>query len=330
MDQPLRPPTERPPIAPSQPAKPKSRGGTVLTLLVVAAVIAGVVWWTKHQSAPEPAGGAQGRPQRGPPMSIVPETAAKGDINITLNALGTVTSLATVTIRSQISGYLIKIDFKEGDEVKKGDLIAEIDSRPYEATLAQAKGAAGARRSAAEGRAGRSDALPGAGGAERGAAPDAGHPGRAGRPGPGHGRSRPRRGPVGRGEPELLPDPVADRRSRRTAPGRPGQLCHAGRRQRHCRDHADRSRSACCSRCPRTICSRSRSVCRPAPCCPRPRSTAAAPPRSPTARLQTFDSQIDPTTGTIKLRAQFPNEPQTRSFQTSSSTSACCSTPTRT
>jgi multidrug efflux system membrane fusion protein len=74
-------------------------------------------------------------------MSIVPETATKGDINITLNALGTVTSLATVTVRSQISGYLMKIDFKEGDEVKKGDLIAEIDSRPYEATLAQAKGA---------------------------------------------------------------------------------------------------------------------------------------------------------------------------------------------
>jgi multidrug efflux system membrane fusion protein len=139
MDQTLRAPKERPPIAP---AKPKSRGGTVLTLLVVAAVIAGVVWWTKHQSAPEPAGGGRGgRNAGGPPMSIVPETAAKGDINITLNALGTVTSLATVTVRSQISGYLMKIDFKEGDEVKKGDLIAEIDSRPYEATLAQAKGA---------------------------------------------------------------------------------------------------------------------------------------------------------------------------------------------
>ena len=73
-------------------------------------------------------------------MSIVPETVGKGDIGINLNALGTVTSLATVTIRSQISGYLMKIDFKEGDEVKKGDLLAEIDPRPYEATLAQAKG----------------------------------------------------------------------------------------------------------------------------------------------------------------------------------------------
>jgi multidrug efflux system membrane fusion protein len=73
-------------------------------------------------------------------MSVVDEVIGKGDIGIKLNALGTVTSLATVTIRSQISGYLMKVDFKEGDEVKKGDLIAEIDSRPYEATLAQAKG----------------------------------------------------------------------------------------------------------------------------------------------------------------------------------------------
>jgi membrane fusion protein, multidrug efflux system len=73
-------------------------------------------------------------------MSIVPETVRKGDIGINLNALGTVTSLATVTIRTQISGYLIRVAFKEGDEVKKGDLLAEIDSRPYEAALAQQRG----------------------------------------------------------------------------------------------------------------------------------------------------------------------------------------------
>ena len=73
-------------------------------------------------------------------MSIVPEIVGKGDIGINLNALGTVTSLATVTVRTQISGYLTKIDFKEGEEVRKGDLLAEIDPRPYEATLAQARG----------------------------------------------------------------------------------------------------------------------------------------------------------------------------------------------
>ena len=105
-------------------------------LILALLVVAGVVWWTRQQGAPQPAG--TGR--NAAPMSIVPETVGKGDIGINLNALGTVTSLATVTIKSQISGYLQKIDFKEGDEVKKGDLIAEIDPRPYEATLAQANG----------------------------------------------------------------------------------------------------------------------------------------------------------------------------------------------
>ena len=71
---------------------------------------------------------------------VVAAAAALGDIDITLNALGTVTSLATVTIRSQISGYLFKVAYEEGQIVKKGDLLAEIDSRPYELALALAQG----------------------------------------------------------------------------------------------------------------------------------------------------------------------------------------------
>jgi len=98
--------------------------------------LAAVVWWTRQGGAPQQAGGGR----NGAPMSIVPEVVGKGDIGINLNALGTVTSLATVTVRTQISGYLMRVVFKEGDEVKKGDLLVEIDSRPYEATLAQAKG----------------------------------------------------------------------------------------------------------------------------------------------------------------------------------------------
>jgi multidrug efflux system membrane fusion protein len=73
-------------------------------------------------------------------MSIVPATASSGDIDITLNALGTVTSLSTVTVKSQISGQLVNIDFKEGQEVKNGDPLAEIDSRPYDLALKQAQG----------------------------------------------------------------------------------------------------------------------------------------------------------------------------------------------
>jgi len=103
---------------------------------VLLVVVAGIVWWARHQGTPEHA--RNGR--NAVPMSIVPEAVGRGDIGVNINALGTVTSLATVTVRTQISGYLMKIDFKEGDEVKKGDLLAEIDSRPYEAALAQAKG----------------------------------------------------------------------------------------------------------------------------------------------------------------------------------------------
>src|SRR5882757_6701882 len=132
MDQQLKDPSI---VAPEQTTR-TSRGRVILTTCVILLLLAGVVWWTRQQAAPQQAGSGR----NAAPMSIVPETVGKGDIGINLNALGTVTSLATVTIRSQISGYLLKIDFKEGDEVKKGDLIAEIDPRPYEATLAQAKG----------------------------------------------------------------------------------------------------------------------------------------------------------------------------------------------
>jgi membrane fusion protein, multidrug efflux system len=136
MNQPLKALKEAPSIGPSKVAKPRSGLRFLLTSFLVLLAIAGIVWWNRQGGAPQPSN--TGR--NAAPMSIVPEIVGKGDIGINLNALGTVTSLATVTVRTQISGYLLKVDFTEGDEVKKGDLLAEIDSRPYEATLAQAKG----------------------------------------------------------------------------------------------------------------------------------------------------------------------------------------------
>jgi multidrug efflux system membrane fusion protein len=138
MDQPVKPQKEVPSIGAPQPATRPPRRRVALISVLVLLVVAGIVWWARQGSAPQPGGGGGGR--NAAPMSIVPDTVSKGDIGININALGTVTSLATVTIRSQISGYLQKIDFKEGDEVKKGDLLAQIDPRPYEAALAQAKG----------------------------------------------------------------------------------------------------------------------------------------------------------------------------------------------
>jgi membrane fusion protein, multidrug efflux system len=135
MNQPIKSLKEAPLVGapPVTERRPRRRW---LWISILVLLVAGVVWWSRQEGAPQQAAGGR----NSAPMSIVPEVVSKGDIGITINALGTVTSLATVTIRSQISGYLMKVDFKEGDDVKKGDLLAEIDPRPYEAALAQANG----------------------------------------------------------------------------------------------------------------------------------------------------------------------------------------------
>jgi multidrug efflux system membrane fusion protein len=73
--------------------------------------------------------------------SVAVATAEPRDIPVVLSGLGTVTPLATVTVKSQISGYLTRVVFTEGQMVKKGDLLAEVDPRPYQALLEQYEGA---------------------------------------------------------------------------------------------------------------------------------------------------------------------------------------------
>ena len=113
----------------------KRRPYGVIVLLLVAV---GLGYWLYTRPASQPAGGRRGDNFT---MPVVAATAVKGDIDLTLDALGTVTPLATVTVVSQIAGYLMRVAYQEGQMVKKGDLLAEIDSRPYELALAQAQGA---------------------------------------------------------------------------------------------------------------------------------------------------------------------------------------------
>jgi membrane fusion protein, multidrug efflux system len=111
----------------------KRRASTILIFVILLA--GGATYWFMSQRRPAPQAAAS------PAVPITTATAVSGDLNVTIDALGTVTSLATVTVVSQIAGLLMKVHYTEGQNVKKGDLLVEIDSRPFELMLAQAQGA---------------------------------------------------------------------------------------------------------------------------------------------------------------------------------------------
>jgi membrane fusion protein, multidrug efflux system len=74
------------------------------------------------------------------PQPVGVAVAQRSAIDVTLNALGTVTPLATVTVRPQVSGQIVRFAFQEGQMVKAGELLAEIDPRSFRAALDQAQG----------------------------------------------------------------------------------------------------------------------------------------------------------------------------------------------
>ncbi len=114
-----------------------SKGRIGLGLILVLALGLGVYQIARWVHAPKQ---ATGRFQQVGPQSVGAATVVLNNVPVLVNALGTVTPLATVTVQSQISGYLTKVPFKEGQMVQKGDLLAQIDDRPYVILKAQYEG----------------------------------------------------------------------------------------------------------------------------------------------------------------------------------------------
>src|SRR5665213_1462645 len=108
-----------------------------IALIIAALLVAFVLYLrTKQPVAAAP----RGRNGQNGPVAVSVATTVSGDIQVKIPALGTVTPLATVTVRTQITGTLQKIFFTEGQFVHQGDALAQIDPRPYEAALQQMEG----------------------------------------------------------------------------------------------------------------------------------------------------------------------------------------------
>jgi multidrug efflux system membrane fusion protein len=133
-------------------ARQRRRRRMGLALLGVCLLVAAVaLFWILQpgevQQRDDPQRGAKGGPGgpggpggAGRPMPVVAAPARTADVGVYLSGLGSVTPLNTVTVKSRVDGQLMKVQFKEGQAVRAGDLLAEIDSRPFQAMLAQAEG----------------------------------------------------------------------------------------------------------------------------------------------------------------------------------------------
>ena len=101
---------------------------SVLALSIVIAF--GLLWLTSLRSS-------SAKSETEDAVPVVTETARRQDIPVYLNGLGSVQALNTVTVRAQIDGKIIKVNFQEGQDVRAGDLLMQIDPRPYQAALDQ-------------------------------------------------------------------------------------------------------------------------------------------------------------------------------------------------
>jgi len=120
----------------------------IIIVAIVAVVAAGALWWWHHNSTPSTPGAVESQQQRGkggarrgmPAAPVQAATAVTQSVPQYLTGLGTVNAASTVTLRSRVDGELMALHFTEGQQVAAGQLLAEIDPRPYQVALTQAQG----------------------------------------------------------------------------------------------------------------------------------------------------------------------------------------------
>src|SRR5450759_5836681 len=110
-----------------------------VVVLVIAAGVAAWLWFGGGTADPAKAARGKGDPNART-VPVVAAPARKGNIAVYIDALGTVTPRSMVVVRTRVDGQLVSVAFREGQDVKAGDLLAQIDPRPFEVMLTQANG----------------------------------------------------------------------------------------------------------------------------------------------------------------------------------------------
>lgn len=111
-----------------------------LGAILLGVVVVVLIGWLATKNWTPTTGRGRGAASQNGPVPVNAAEVAQGDVKVTIDGLGAVTPLATVTVHPQVTGYLNKFDVVEGQMVKVGQILAEIDPRPFQAALDQAKG----------------------------------------------------------------------------------------------------------------------------------------------------------------------------------------------